>query len=96
VLSRARGALKRGGGAAKVDLESAACLVPESDAFILSLHEALESFAKVAPRQARVVDLRYFAGLNVEETAEVMKVSERTIMRDWDFAKAWLAREIKR
>jgi len=55
----------------------------------------LESFAKIAPRQARVVELRYFGGLSVEETMKVMKISERTVVRDWDFAKAWLARELR-
>ena len=93
--ARARGAAKRGGGAAKVDIELAARCVPEADASILALHEALESFAKIAPRQAKVVELRYFGGLSVEETMEVMKISERTVMRDWDFAKAWLARELR-
>ena len=61
-------------------------------ATILALHNALEAFAQIAPRQSRVVELRYFGGLSVEETAEVMKISQRTVMRDWDFAKAWLAR----
>ena len=94
--ARARGAVKRGGGAGKVDMEVAARLVPESDASILALHEALEAFAQIAPRQARVVELRYFGGLSVEETVEVMQISQRTVMRDWDFAKAWLARELSR
>ena len=61
-------------------------------AAILALHDALEAFTQIAPRQSRVVELRYFGGLSVEETAEVMKISQRTVMRDWDFAKAWLAR----
>jgi RNA polymerase sigma factor (TIGR02999 family) len=93
--ARARGAVKRGGGAVKVDIEIAARFVPDASASVLALHEALESFAKIAPRQARVVELRYFGGLSVEETMEVMKISERTVIRDWDFAKAWLARELR-
>ena len=93
--ARARGAVKRGGGAVKVDIEIAARFVPDASASVLALHEALESFAKIAPRQARVVELRYFGGLSVEETMKVMKISERTVVRDWDFAKAWLARELR-
>ena len=93
--ARARGAVKRGGGAVKVDIEIAARFVPDASASVLALHEALESFARIAPRQARVVELRYFGGLSVEETMEVMKISERTVVRDWDFAKAWLARELR-
>ena len=90
--ARARGAAKRGGGAVKLDIEAAAPLAPEMGAAILTLHDALEAFAQIAPRQSRVVELRYFGGLSVEETAEVMKISQRTVMRDWDFAKVWLAR----
>ena len=90
--ARARGARKRGGGAVKVEIEEAAPLAPETGTAILALNDALEAFAQIAPRQSRVVELRYFGGLSVEETAEVMKISQRTVMRDWDFAKAWLAR----
>jgi RNA polymerase sigma factor (TIGR02999 family) len=94
--ARARGAIKRGGGAVKVDIEIAARFVPDASASVLALHEAVESFAKIGPRQARVVELRYFGGLSVEKTTEVLKISERTVMRDWDFAKAWLTRELRR
>ena len=93
--ARARGAVKRGDRAIRVNLDEAAPLAPGSKAWVLELHEALEKFAEVAPRQARVVELRYFGGLSVEETVAVLKVSERTVMRDWDFAKAWLARELR-
>jgi len=93
--ARARAAVKRGGDAVKVDIEVAARFVPDASASVLALHDALESFAKIAPRQARVVEVRYFGGLSVEQTMEVMKISERTVMRDWDFAKAWLARELR-
>jgi RNA polymerase sigma factor (TIGR02999 family) len=93
--ARARGAAKRGGGAVKVDLEAAAPLASETGAAVLALHDALEEFAQIAPRQARVVELRYFGGLTVEEVAEVMNISQRTVMREWDFAKVWLARELK-
>jgi RNA polymerase sigma factor (TIGR02999 family) len=94
--ARARGAVKRGAGVVKISVDGAAVLSPGSDASIVALHQALEAFAQVAPRQAQVVELRYFGGLSVAETVEVMKVSERTVMRDWDFAKAWLARELGR
>ena len=88
--ARARGALKRGGGALKVDLDEAAQLSKESGAFMVALNEALDAFAKAAPRQARVVELRYFAGLTEDEIAEVMNTTPRTVRRDWLFAKAWL------
>jgi RNA polymerase sigma factor (TIGR02999 family) len=95
--ARARGATKRGEGAVKLDLDEAgAPLAAETDTAVLALHDALEAFAAIAPRQAKVVELRYFGGLSVEETAEVMKTSQRTVMRDWDFAKVWLARELTR
>ena len=90
------GAVKRVAGTIKVDIEFATLFVPDASASILALHEALESFAKVAPRQAQVVELRYFGGLSVEETMEVMNISARTVMRDWDFAKTWLGRELRR
>ena len=92
--ARARGSRKRGGEVAKVNIEDAAVMSPEPGAFILALNDALEEFAKVAPRQARIVELRYFGGLSEEETAEVTNSSERTVRRDWQFAKAWLQREL--
>jgi RNA polymerase sigma factor (sigma-70 family) len=71
-------------------------LSPEPDASILALDEALEAFSKVSARQAKVVELRYFGGLNEEEIADVLKTSSRTVRRDWDFAKSWLMRELSR
>jgi RNA polymerase sigma factor (TIGR02999 family) len=94
--ARARGSRKRGGGAIKVNIEETAVLSPEPDASIMALDEALEAFSRVAPRQAKVVELRYFGGLSEEEIVEVLKVSPRTVRRDWDFAKAWLMRELNR
>ncbi len=94
--ARARGSDKRGGGVVKVNVDDVPVLSPEGDASILALHDALEALSLVAPRQAKVVELRYFGGLSVEETVEVMKISERTVMRDWDFARAWLMRELSR
>jgi RNA polymerase sigma-70 factor, ECF subfamily len=94
--ARARGSAKRGAGVVKVNVDEAVNLSPASDGAVIALHEALDALANIAPRQARVVELRYFGGLSVAETVEVMQVSERTVMRDWDFAKAWLARELSR
>jgi len=94
--ARARGSHKRGGGAIKVNVDEAPVLSPERDSSLVALDEALEAFSKLAPRQARVVELRYFGGLSEEETAEVLKISTRTVRRDWDFAKSWLMRELGR
>jgi RNA polymerase sigma factor (TIGR02999 family) len=85
--ARARGSRKRGGGAEKVNVDEVAVLSPEPEESILALDAALEAFAKLAPRQAKVVELRYFAGLSEEEIAEVTKTSTRTIERDWQFAE---------
>jgi RNA polymerase sigma factor (TIGR02999 family) len=92
--ARSRGSDKRGGGVVKVNLDQAPVLSPEPDRFILALDEALGALAKLAPRQARVVELRYFGGLSEEETAGVLKTSLRTVRRDWQFAKAWLTRDL--
>jgi RNA polymerase sigma factor (TIGR02999 family) len=92
--ARTRVSQKRGGGAIRVNIDEAPMLSPEPGGFILALDAALESLARAAPRQARVVELRYFGGLSEEETAEVMKSSPRTVRRDWQFAKAWLTREL--
>jgi RNA polymerase sigma factor (TIGR02999 family) len=86
----------RGAGAVKVDVDDGAVLSPEPDESIVAFHETLEEFSKIAPRQAKVVELRYFGGMSVEEIAEVMKTSTRTIERDWEFARAWLKRELSR
>jgi RNA polymerase sigma factor (TIGR02999 family) len=92
--ARTRGAGKRGGGVIRVDLDDAPLLAPEPDVFILALDDALESLACLAPREAKVVELRYFGGLTEEETAEVMHTSCRTVRRDWQFARAWLMHEL--
>jgi RNA polymerase sigma factor (TIGR02999 family) len=94
--ARARNAHKRGAGAVKVDVDDVAVLSPEPDDSIVALHETLEEFSKISPRQAKVVELRYFGGMRVEQIAEVMKTSTRTIERDWEFARAWLKRELSR
>ncbi len=94
--ARARGSHKRGGSAPKVNIDETALLSPEPDRSILALDEALTAFALLAPRQAKVVELRYFGGLTEEEIVAVLDISPRTVRRDWDLAKAWLLRELKR
>ena len=92
--ARSRRHLKRGGGAPLVSLEEAAVIAEGQDADLVALDEALESLALIDQRKSRVVELRFFGGLSVEETAEVLKVSPVTVMRDWSTAKAWLYREL--
>lgn len=88
--ARARQSAKRGGGLHKVSLDEAAIVGDERAAELIALDEALQELGRAAPRQSRVVELRYFAGLSVEETAEVLKVHPNTILNDWREAKAWL------
>jgi len=92
--ARSRRYAKRGGGAAPVPLDEAAVVSGERAAELVALDDALEALAKVDPRKSRVVEMRYFGGLSVEETAEVLKVSVDTVMRDWRLAKTWLLREL--
>jgi RNA polymerase sigma factor (TIGR02999 family) len=88
------GRTQTGGAAAKVNLDETALLAGTPDRSILALDEALTDFSQVAPRQARVVELRYFGGLTEEEISAVLKTSPRTVRRDWDLARAWLLREL--
>ena len=92
--ARARGSHKRGGIAVKVNIDETAVLSPVPDRSILALDEALTAFSRLAPRQAKVVELRYFGGLTEEEIVEALKISPRTVRRDWDLARAWLLREL--
>jgi RNA polymerase sigma factor (TIGR02999 family) len=92
--ARARGAGKRGGRALKVNFDETALLSSTPNRSILALDEALTAFSRVAPRQAKIVELRYFGGLTEEEIVAALKVSPRTVRRDWDLAKAWLLREL--
>jgi RNA polymerase sigma-70 factor, ECF subfamily len=87
-------AQKRGGGALKVELDEAAIVSPEQSKAIVDLHEALERLGTLDSRKARVVELKYFGGLNHDEIAEVMKISSVTVRRDWVFARAWLYDEL--
>ena len=95
-FARARQTLKRGGGALQVTLDEGLVVSPESGADLLALDEALEKLAALNPRQSRVVELRYFGGLNEEEAAEALNISTRTVRHDWSLARAWLYRELSR
>jgi RNA polymerase sigma-70 factor, ECF subfamily len=92
--ARARGALKRGGGGARVTLDEALVAGQDPSVDILALDQALQRLAALDPEQARLVELRFFGGLTVEETAEAMKISPATVKRHWAVARAWLAREL--
>jgi RNA polymerase sigma factor (TIGR02999 family) len=92
--ARRRGSRRRGGIPSKVNLDESAVLSHAPDRSILALDEALTAFSQVAPRQAKVVELRYFGGLTEEEIVTALKISQRTVRRDWDLAKAWLLREL--
>jgi RNA polymerase sigma factor (TIGR02999 family) len=94
--ARARKADKRGSGAEKLSLDEAIALPGGQDLDLVALDDALEGLAKIDPRQSRLVELRFFAGLTIEETAEVMQMSLATAKRDWVSAKAWLSREVRR
>ncbi|HKC54894.1 MAG TPA: sigma-70 family RNA polymerase sigma factor, partial [Vicinamibacterales bacterium] len=94
-FARSRRYQKRGGAAQKVTLDEALVVSPEPGADLVALDEALTALAAVDPRKAQVVEMRFFGGLSVEETAEALHVSRDTVMRDWKLAKAWLLRELK-
>jgi RNA polymerase sigma factor (TIGR02999 family) len=94
--ARARGSQKRGGMAPKINIDETAVLSPAPDRSILALDEALTAFSRLAPRQAKVVELRYFGGLTEDEIVAALEISPRTVRRDWDLAKAWLSRELNR
>jgi RNA polymerase sigma-70 factor, ECF subfamily len=85
--------VKRGGGVPHVSLDEAA-VVDHKSADLVLLDDAMNTLARLDPRKVRVVEMRFFGGLSVEETAEVLKVSPVTVMRDWSIAKAWLYREL--
>lgn len=88
--ARQRRSRKRGGDARQVSLDEAMIVSEERAADVVALDDALKSLAGIDPRQSRIVELRFFGGLSIEETAEVLQVSPGTVMRDWTFAKAWL------
>jgi RNA polymerase sigma-70 factor (ECF subfamily) len=93
--ARARKYQKRGGDAARVTFDEALVVTAEASLDLIALDDALEALAKFDERKSRVIDLRFFGGLSVEETAVVLKVSPSTVMGDWRLAKAWLKREMR-
>jgi RNA polymerase sigma factor (TIGR02999 family) len=92
--ARSRQALKRGGAALHVVLDDVAVVTSEPSGELLAVDEALNKLAAFDPRKSQVVELRFFGGLSIEETAEVLKVSTVTVARDWKLAKAWLLQEL--
>jgi RNA polymerase sigma factor (TIGR02999 family) len=92
--ARTRGSRRRDGIPQKVNLDDSAVLSSAPDRSILALDDALTTFSQVAPRQAKVVELRYFGGMKEEEIVAAMNISPRTVRRDWDLARAWLLREL--
>jgi RNA polymerase sigma-70 factor, ECF subfamily len=92
--ARERHSLKRGGGALKVTLDDAALVTQTRSEELLALDEALDRLAAQDARKSQIVELRYFGGLTVEETAEFLKLSQRTVEREWTMAKAWLYRAL--
>ena len=93
--ARDRHRLKRGGHAAQVSLSEVDLISGTKTSELIALDDALERLSTIDERKAKVVEFRYFGGLSVEETAEVLQVSSITVMRDWNMAKAWLARELE-
>jgi RNA polymerase sigma-70 factor, ECF subfamily len=93
--ARTRGVQKRGGGGYKVPLDDAMAVSPARDFNLLALDRALEMLAAVDERKSRVIEMRFFGGMTVEETAEALHVSPDTVKRDWRLAKLWLLRELE-
>jgi RNA polymerase sigma-70 factor, ECF subfamily len=92
--ARKRNSAKRGGGAIQVSLNEATSVAQEQAANVVALDDALRSLEAIDSRQSEIVELRFFGGLSIEETAGVLKVSPGTVMRDWTFARAWLRNEM--
>ena len=95
-FARSRGYQKRGGGAQEITLDEGLMGAQERGRNLLALDDAMETLSEVDARKSKVVELRLFGGLSVEETAEVLKVSPDTVLRDWRMARAWLGRELGR
>ena len=95
-IARSRGADKRGGGAVRVTLDEAMIGGATPDADVIRLDDALQALAALDERKSRVVELRFFGGLTADETALALAVSSKTVLRDWEFARAWLQREMTR
>jgi RNA polymerase sigma factor (TIGR02999 family) len=93
--ARSRNFLKRGGASPHMGFDESVVVSPTANVDFVALDDALNGLAKVDPRKCDVVELRFFGGLTVEETAEVVHISKETVMRDWNLAKAWLLREMR-
>lgn len=93
-FARSRGYQKRGGGVVHLSLDDAPSVSNQPDADVVALDDALKALAEVDVRKSKVVELKFFGGLSIEETAEVLKVSTETVVRDWRLARAWLLREL--
>jgi RNA polymerase sigma factor (TIGR02999 family) len=93
--ARTRGVQKRGGGGQKVSLDEGMLVCPSPDVNLIALDRALEALAAVDPRKSQVIDMRFFGGMTVEETADALHVSPDTVKRDWRLAKLWLLRELE-
>jgi len=93
--ARQQTAVKRGGGVGRFNLDEGLIVSKESAAELVALDEALKALSNLYPRRSKVVELRYFGGLNNKEASEILNVSETTIERDWRFARAWLFREMR-
>jgi RNA polymerase sigma factor (TIGR02999 family) len=93
--ARNRNAAKRGDGACRVTLDEGLMEAQQRDVDVIALDEALTNLAKIDPQQGQIVELKFFAGLSIEDTAEVLKISPATVKRDWAMAKAWLYREMR-
>lgn len=94
-FARARHYAKRGGDAQQVSLSNAESAPIDRDAELIALDDALKSLAELSPRQSLIVELRYFGGFSVEETAQMLDISVRTVMREWNVARAWLYHELR-
>jgi len=92
--ARRKNFAKRGGGAIQVSLDSANAVAHEQSANVMALDEALKTLEQTDPRKGRIVELRFFGGMSIEETAEALKVSPGTVMREWTFARAWLRNQM--
>jgi len=92
--ARSRQALKRGGDVSTLDLNEALAVAKQSGSDLVAIDDALKSLAAIDPRKGQVVEMRFFGGLSVKETAATLKVSPETVQRDWKFAKSWLKREL--
>jgi RNA polymerase sigma factor (TIGR02999 family) len=95
-FARSRGYLKRGGAVPHISLEEAPSVCNEPDVNLVALDDVLKALSAIDERKSKVVELKFFGGLSVEETAEVLRVSSDTVIRDWRLAKIWLLRELSR